>query len=62
MLLPMHLVDAFSLVLCLLVVWGVAEVVQKRVPAVRVERSIVRELSGSRPTEAAVLTASAKEA
>jgi hypothetical protein len=57
-----HLVDAFSLVLCLLVVWGVAEVVQKRVPAAVVERSFARELSGSRPVEAATLAASAKEA
>jgi hypothetical protein len=57
-----HLVDAFSLVLCLLVVWGVAELVQKRVPAAVVERTFSRELSGSRPVEAATLAASAKEA
>ncbi|MGH7750701.1 MAG: hypothetical protein ACREQ5_38910, partial [Candidatus Dormibacteria bacterium] len=57
---PMALVDSFSLVLCLLVVWGVAEVVQKRVPAVSVERSFVGSLAGARSAEAAVLTASSK--
>ena len=57
----MDLVDAFSLVLCLLVVWGVAETVAKRAPAVTEEVSVTREFTGVATNGAAVLAASAPQ-
>ena len=56
----MDVVDLGSLALCLLVVWGVAETVAKREPAVTGELAAMRELAGVATNGAPALASTAR--
>jgi hypothetical protein len=56
----MDVVDLGSLALCLLVVWGVAETVAKREPAVTAEPAPAREFAGVATNGAPALASTAR--